>query len=158
MKEIRLTKRKRVWVDDDVFDWLYPYNWSTSTTINRFYAVRVVKVDTGNIKVYLHKLITGAPSKFKTVFLDGNTRNCTRQNLVVLNEDKKEICSQSTNTPRFKGVKWSKYYGLWQASIDGVPLGFYPYECDAAIAYNTVIDKSSNSSKNDMSFLKGAYA
>ena len=160
MKELRLTRGKRVIVDDDVFDWVHPYNWSASkhtyNSKSKYYAVRNSYVEQITMKIYLHKLIAGAPADHTVIFKNKDERDCRRENLKIISKYGKLIdWEMSYQKSKFSGVKWDMYYGMWEAFYLDFHIGYFPYELDAANAFNKAIEKAAKSkvSLNNLDFI-----
>jgi hypothetical protein len=149
-------------VDDDVFDWLYPYNWCASrhktTTVVRFYAVRHLLIEQVQLKIYLHRIIAGAPNDYKVYFKNKNESDCRRENLLIRSKYGKYLeWDMSSKTSKFQGVKWDMFYGIWQAAFAGFHIGYYAYELDAAKAYNIAVKKAQKEkiTLNKLDFIDG---
>ena len=89
----------------------------------------------------LHREIADVRDHRVVVFLDGNSRNCTRANLHVQDRSVLARSRPAQGACKFKGV--SPYRGRWQATIrvDGVLkwLGSFDDAEDAAKAYDDAV-------------------
>lgn len=140
MKEILLTKHKLTYVDDDAYEVLayYPWTsfvcgWKKKTVIG----ARVVFLNGTRFSLYLHRLIAGVPQCFKVKWINGNRLDNTFENLKIYDaKGNNYFFTPFTGKSKFKGVKWNAWHGLWEARFFKMSIGFYSNEVDAARAYN----------------------
>ncbi len=88
MKKLPLTKGQFAIVDDADYPKLSAYNWcALRSGGNVFYATRSEKQSEegkkGRRTIYLQRHIVNAPDGVKVKFVNGNTLDCRRRNLVV---------------------------------------------------------------------------
>ena len=143
MKEIQLTQGKVALVDDEDYEWLNQWKWTYNQAGKTMRAVRHTH-NGHHYKgcVFMHRLILDAPAELDVDHIDGNGLNNQRANI--------RICTRSQNfmnrmkqpggTSMYKGVRWLKKSGKWEARIktadEHMSLGRYEDEKDAARAYN----------------------
>ena len=155
MKTIPISSGLEVLVDDVVHEWLNWYKWSVVNTTPKYALRKVVRETDGiNRVVYLHRIISGLPTEYRICFINGNTLDCRHENLRTTSKAGKVIewegsCGAST----FNGVIWDGRYGLWRAHLDGMIIGYYITEIDAARGYNSKAIKFLPETVNDLSFL-----
>lgn len=77
---------KQVLVDDQDYDSLVCHGWHASKSAYNWYAVRFVKTNGHQEKIYMHRLIMNAPADKVTHHRDGNSLNNQRSNLVVVSK------------------------------------------------------------------------
>jgi hypothetical protein len=149
MKELVLTKGKVALVDDEDFERLSKYKWTTQKgQKGGYYAHRTITVSLNcKKKILLHRQILGiSDPNIKVDHKDRNSLNNQKENL--------RICTQSQNlanresklgsTSKYLGVSWHKVNKIWVASINKGPkkyLGSFRNEVDAAKAYNEAASK-----------------
>jgi len=142
MKEIMLTQGKVALVDDDNYEWLKQFKWSTyRKRAGLFYAKRGFRQNGKREWESMHRRIMKAKPGQQIDHINGNGIDNRKENL--------RICTQSVNQqnrhiPRglsmYQGVSWSEQGKKWQAQItkDRIlnHLGYFEKEEDAARAYN----------------------
>ena len=83
MKELQLTQGKTVLLDDKDFKRFGNKKWFVQKVYDKFYATRKDITD-GKAKVtYLHRLVAGAKKDARVSFINGNSLDCTFNNLKV---------------------------------------------------------------------------
>lgn len=133
-RELRLSDGSSVLLDDADF-WRF---WKTKLFIhNRHVCLRD---EEGRIR-RLHREIVEVRDSRVVRFLDGNTRNCTRANLQILDRSVLATDRPAQGACGYKGV--SPYRGKWQATIrlDGKLkwLGSFATPEEAARAYDDAV-------------------
>lgn len=151
MKYISLTKGYIAIVDDEDFDFVNQWKWSTidSSPTGVCYAERgYTDKESGKIKhISMHRLIMDMIDSELTVdHIDGNGLNNQRKNLRPATKQQQAINRplRSDNKSGHKGVYWFKSCNKWRAQIkvDGKrkSLGLYEDIEDAIKAYETAAE------------------
>lgn len=133
-RDLRLSDGSIVVLDDADF-WRF---WKTKLFVhNRHVCLRD---EEGRIR-RLHREILEIRDSRVVRFIDGDTRNCTRANLLVLDRSVLATARPAQGACKYKGV--SPYRGKWQATIriDGKLkwLGSYLTAEEAARAYDDAV-------------------
>lgn len=140
--EIPLTQGRVAVIDVEDADLIAPYKWHAVRHRRTFYAVRAVKLDSGDRKQrYMHSVIT----EFATTdHINGDGLDNRRDNLRSASQSQ-NLGNRRKTTPgssQFKGVSWSRPRSKWQVQIqqDGrrPRLGrhYFDDEVVAALAYD----------------------
>jgi len=158
MKELPLSQKSKVCaiVDDITYEWLYWYKWFAIKASNSIYARRMVIRETDGIDktIYLHKIICGMPSSYRVSFINGNSLDCRKENLRSTSQYGKIVTwEMSCGASHFNGVIWDGRYGMWRSCLDGMIIGYYITEVDAALAYNKKAEKFLPETINNLDFL-----
>ena len=128
-------KNEKVYVDMDCYGYLAGFKWF----LNDGYVCTNMKMGGINEKVFLSRLIVGAPFGKYIDHIDGNTLNNYKSNL--------RYCTNGENvrnkhTSKYRGVH-RHHGGLWRAKIKHnrmfVELGYYKTQKLAALAVNNYI-------------------
>ena len=137
-------------VDDEDYDRLMKYSWYVTPRNgkNVYTVIRAVSIGTktyGNYKlkiIAMNSQLMGAPQDSFIIHHNGNSLDCTKENLMVLT--RREYLA--TQPPRlggkskFKGVGWVTATNKWKSSIakefEVQHLGSFKIEKDAALAYD----------------------
>lgn len=82
MKTINLTQGKVALVDDADYKWFNQWRWYAAKEGENYFARRVVYTNGKGKTVQLHRLIMDVPKRQLMEWIDGNTLNCQRNNLV----------------------------------------------------------------------------
>jgi len=137
MKPLVLTNKLMTYVDDDAYELLHYYHWKAHPIINGHVANRNVSID-GFVKtMYMHRIIAGVPQCFNVKWKNGNKLDNQYENLLITDKTGNVYKNKPFNgESNYKGVKWSSYYGVWEARFSGMTIGYYFNEIDAARAYN----------------------
>lgn len=149
MKYIKLTKNKRVIVDDEDYPYLNRLKWTACGKDGRFYAVLGKKVE-GSRKVamfYLYEFLIKLDDYNCVNFKNKNPLDCRKSNLIAISEGFKIHRGKKYNRmgikpSKYRGLSWHKAANSWQVRIMrkqiNYPLGFFKEdkEKEAAIAYN----------------------
>ncbi len=136
-RELRLTDKSTVLVNEEDF-------WRFFKRRLSAYPSGIVYFRDGNRVYLLHREILGVRDRRVVLHLDGNPRNCTRENLLVQDRGVFARERQGRGSSPYKGV--SRYRkGKWQATIrvDGklLWLGAFNDPIDAATAYDEAVLK-----------------
>ena len=162
MKCILLTRNERAIVDKKVYDWLADYNWSTLISKKKYkYAARGLRLDGRYKKLYLHRLICGYPPYFLIKFINGNSLDCRKDNMLPINlSGKSERWVSGIGKSEYVGVRWHDDRGLWEGHFNDCHIGLFDNETDAARAYNAkAIDVfGPGADVNDIPFLPAKQA
>lgn len=122
-KEIELTKGYKALVNDEDFEYLSQFKWSTDPL---GYAIRYKLVNKKIVRIRMHRVILERvlerplTSDEEPDHIDHNPRNNTRQNLRVSTHQQNMRNRTKVKTPtasRFKGVYRSKGAKKWSAYI-----------------------------------------
>jgi hypothetical protein len=151
MKEILLTKGKKVIVDDEDYPFLARFNWIAETAYSsilppKFYAVRRISSFTGkSYLIGIENLILSNSYNGGTriVHKNNNSLDCRKENLeyrrsslAVHNKRK----TKSITTSKYKGVSWCKANRNWVAKMaknyKSLWIGSFDNEKEAAEAWN----------------------
>ncbi len=156
MKEIALGKRSTVHtgmvaqVDDEDYDRLMKYSWYVTPRNgkNVYTVIRAVSIGTktyGNYKlkiIAMNSQLMRAPQDSFIVHHNGNSLDCTKENLMVLTR-REYLAMQPPRLgckSKYKGVGGAKDVKKWKASIakefEVQHLGTFKVEKDAALAYD----------------------
>lgn len=138
MREITLTQGKVALVDDQDYDRVSSYRWTTLKQPHTCYAYTKVREGSRWKTIYLHRLILGVLPGFKVDHVSGNGLDCRRSNLRIVDD-----CQSNQNrTGRgvgFKGLSKTPS-GKWNVRIraNGKThrLGIFESDIEAAKAYD----------------------
>jgi len=144
MRSINISRGATTIVDDEDFDLLNSYNWSSIPKDNTDYVVRKGRRRTCEPRtVQMHRQIMGYPVGVQIDHINGNGLDNRKSNL--------RIASVQTNsfnrakprvlcTSRYKGVLQRKGKVIWESRVKyndkAIHLGSFTSEEDAAAAYN----------------------
>lgn len=137
IRELRLTDGSTVRVDDEDFWRFWKHRLSS-------YPSGIVYFRLDNRVFLLHREILGVQDRRIVLHLDGDPRNCTRENLLIQDRGVFARGRKGHGSSPYKGV--SRYRkGKWQATIrvDGklLWLGAFDNPVDAATAYDEAVLK-----------------
>lgn len=147
VKKITLSQGKFALVDDEDYDWLMQWKWSTLRVKTTFYATRCTSRKEGRRRwLLMHREILikyGVLSKNRqTDHVDRNGLNNQKENLrccTTAENNMNRIGCWGT-TSRYKGVYYDKYRKKWDAAImlkkKRYSLGSWITEKEAALAYD----------------------
>ena len=135
MANIELTKGYVAVVDDADAPLLSRYTWCVSGD-TRY----VVTTEQGK-KIYMHRLLLGAPARSEVDHIDGNGLNNQRSNLRIADryQQNRNTAKRVAGTSRFKGVSWDKARRMWRVQLycGGKRVSErWPTEASAARRYN----------------------
>jgi hypothetical protein len=145
-KEILLRNGMTAIVDDEDFDWLSQWVWTS--TGNGGYVRRQVRNGLTCVVVVMHRLVIDAPDGTEVDHINGNKLDNRRCNLRLATSSENH-CNRAkyvgTYSSQFKGVSWHSASRLWRAQIKvnrrAMHIGYFRTEVDAAIAYNEAAQK-----------------
>lgn len=149
MPVIQLTRGLVTIVDDEDYDALAAFKWHAHPSApGYFYARREVRRDKKKQgRVYMHRVILGAPAGLLIDHINGDGLDNRRCNLRLATkaENQRNRRVPSTNTSGYKGVTWSRNAGRWHARIRAgdrnVHLGYFDTPEEAHAAYCAVAVK-----------------
>lgn len=112
MKKIKLTKGQFALVDNEDFEYLNQFNWTSHTA---GYAVGHVNKKL----IFMHRLINKTPKGFETDHINRNKLDNRKSNLrsVTQAQNRFNTGLQKNNTSGYKGVIWNKDKNIWFACI-----------------------------------------
>jgi hypothetical protein len=148
MRIINLTNGKVALVDDDDYDNINQYRWTTKKNRNTFYAMRRIVVNGVRTTITMHREILGLPpgNGEITDHCDQDGLNNQKNNLRIVSPkiNSWNIRIHSNNTSGYRGVYWNKGCSKWIALItneDGKlkHLGCFNEKTDAAHAADNAI-------------------
>lgn len=150
MKEIILSQGKVALVDDEDFEWLSKWKWSTQWAPHNYYAVRT-EYGEKNKTVYMHREITHPPNNLDIDHINHNGLDNRRENLrfCTTAQNTHHQIKRDGHTSGFKGIYWNKRKKKWQAKIrltaNGISkqifLGLFDSEIHGALAYDEAAKK-----------------
>jgi hypothetical protein len=149
MKEIKLTKGYVSLVDDEDFDRLNMYKWTTRFKgSGLFYAYRISPRDDNGVahSILMHREVIGYPSEgFQVDHIDHNGLNNQRSNLrFVSPRQNQQNRSIERKTSKYPGVSWKTKCNKWVAQIQEEKkvkhLGLFVNEEDAFAAYLSAVN------------------
>jgi len=143
-KLIPLTQGKFAIVDEDVFDYLNQWNWTTHRNGRTYYAKRAVCIKGVQECILMNRLILGLrkgdPRQSDHINHKGfdnrlkNLRICTRSQ----NQHNQKPWDNTSS--KYKGVGWHKHKKKWRVRISDnytvYCIGYFTSEIEAAKAYN----------------------
>jgi len=145
MKKIPLTQGKFALVDDDKYEELANYKWSTLKKGKRFYAVRNTPSPQRRL-ISMHRQIMNAKPGQEIDHKNQNGLDNRIKNI--------RFCSKAQNqqngsgwggSSEYKGVDYRKKKQIWRARIvvnqKSISLGHFNSETDAAKAYDAAAVK-----------------
>ncbi|GGD47842.1 hypothetical protein GCM10011514_09770 [Emticicia aquatilis] len=141
MKKIQLKNGLEVLVDDDIYGEVVNHKWNICTVKGKRY-VRTTIYFPKKQDIYLHHIVLGGLMKgYTALFVDGNSLNCQKENLIqVPFHTKSHIrpCHFTNKTSKYRGVYVSR--GMYISSIQMGGkfnyLGTFISEKEAAIKYD----------------------
>jgi len=144
VKEIELSQGMVALVNDADYAELAQHRWCANRIGGNFYAVRNgPRTDGHRARIYLHRIILGAPPDMGVDHINGDGLDNRRNNLRLATKSQNganRTHKQRGTTSRFLGVRWHKRSGKWHAEIQvngkQKTLACFDSEIDAALAYN----------------------
>lgn len=147
MKDILLTKGKRILLDDEDYEWANKYKWYTkknrSGYYGNWYIVRYYYSKTKRTTIRMHREIMGLCKEdiSQVDHKDHNGFNNQKANLRICTnkenqQNKKPVAGCFS---KYKGVSYNKRDKLWQSQITNNGKRYYGWfknEVDAAIDYD----------------------
>jgi hypothetical protein len=141
-KKLPLGKGLFAIVDDDTdFYWLNQWRWQCAKINNKLYVFRSRRhnhLGYSN-RAYLHRIIMRIEDTRLVVdHIDGNPLNNVKSNLriVTTTENNRNTSSHKNSTSEYLGVSWDKTKSKWLVRIQGIYVGRFSNEVDAAKAYD----------------------
>ena len=138
MKEIKLSKGKFAFVDDEDFEYLNQWKWCID---DRNYAKRAVNINGKQSWIKMHRIIMNAPGKMEVDHVNRNNLDNRKSNLRICTHSQNIANSKKpiTNTSGVKGVHWKKNNNKWESYIGyqgkKIYIGLFDDIEKAAIAY-----------------------
>ena len=144
MKKIQLTQGRAALVDDEDYEWLNQWKWTTIKRKKNYHAHRKIWVNGKRRSVYMHRQILGLDfgDKRQGDHANSDGLDCQRLNIRICTHAQNCMNrrKQKNTSSRFKGVVWRKASQRWCARITinqkYYHLGNFQFEKDAAIVYN----------------------
>lgn len=135
MKTIPLDRDLFALCDDEDYERLLKFNWSTIRRRNTWYArahrrIAKWKYD----KILMHRFVMNAAPGQQIDHWNGDGLDNQKSNLRFVNHAQQQMNSPAKNGRQFKGV--FKYRKSWHAQICGKRLGSFNTAEEAALAYN----------------------
>jgi hypothetical protein len=143
-KQLILTNGMVALVDDEDFELASRFRWSPHTHKNKhgqiIYAETSKMTNRVRTRMYLHRLLMSAQPGELVDHRDGDGLNNQRANLRLCTRVENGRNAAKTGgrlgTSKFKGVDFHVGTGRWRARIDGLHIGLFDSEEDAANAYD----------------------
>ena len=135
--KVIIVKKKFVYIDNEYFEILSKFSWFFVDG----YVCTNLNIGGKIEKVFLHRMITGAP---QNKYIDHINNNKLDNRLCNL-----RYCTNGENVKnnlrsRYKGVHFHRASGLWRSKIkymnEWLELGYYKTEDEAAEAFNRAVD------------------
>jgi len=146
MKEIPLTQGYVAIVDDEDYERVSAYKWSSQVFNMKngpvlVYGIRCVKVGSSWTTMRLHRFILCAAKGKFIDHIDGDGLNNTRDNLRFCTRiENARNCRHRNETSQYRGVFWAKDRAKWRSKIKisgkQIDLGHFTDEKNAALAYD----------------------
>lgn len=149
MKEIRLTKNKIAFVDDEDFEIINRYKWFANWNGYGWYSGRKSYDCNGKkITVYMHRMIMSAPKYLHVDHKNGNSLDNRKENLRLCTNQENHYNIKNplkTNKLGIKGVRLMKGRRKFSAAIrvcgKNKHLGYFNVLGDADSAYRIAEEK-----------------
>jgi hypothetical protein len=147
MKTIPLNGGYVAFVDDEDYELVSPYKWSTLVTGNKIYARRSEGPRRNQRQILMHKAILKSSQGELIDHKDGDGLNNCRDNLRTADRslNAANSCRSSANTSGYKGVSVSQSKRRWRAYIRVnnvcISLGHFDLIEEAAKAYDAAARK-----------------
>ena len=143
MREIECTNGHIVIIDDEDYDKVNAYSWTTTWNGYTYYATRTVMEEDGTWWTqYMHRLIMDAPDGMEVDHRDRDGLHCIRDNMRLSTRSQNaanRTAIQGENGSGYRGVK-KLPWGRWSAKIsfkrEEHYLGAYDTPEEAARAYD----------------------
>lgn len=141
MKKIQLKNDIEILVDDEVYGDVTNYKWNICKIKGKNY-VRTTIYHPKKQDIYLHHIVLGGLNKGYTVlFLDDNSFNCQKENLMQIPFHTKshiKLCHYTKKSSKYRGVYENNGKFISGIRIEGKAnyLGKYLSEMEAAIKYD----------------------
>lgn len=146
MKEIKLTRGKVAFVDDDDFEWLSQWKWFASKSRNKWYAHTNYRKHDGTWgKLSMHSCVMNFPQQIFIDHANGNGLDCQKHNLraATRSQNGANRTSSLKSSSHYLGVSFyrRRLTNPWGAFIRKDKklryLGTFSTDVDAAKAYDT---------------------
>jgi hypothetical protein len=159
MKEIALTQGFTAKVDDCDYAKVSKFKWCANKGSGNKtpYAVRGERLSGKLVRVSLHRMIARAEPGDKVEFVNGDTLDCRRENLVVYDGSYLRHPEYlDFGASKYKGVAWYDRIGMWVAVYNLSVLGLYGKDREdaAAIVYN-ISARSAGVSESELNKVPG---
>ncbi len=147
MKQIELTQGKVALVDDKDFEWLSQWKWhAIRLSYCGFTAKRTCYFCGQQKQVFMHRIITNAPTNMVVDHKNHNTLDNQRHNLRVCTKmQNQHNRKKQEGSSKYKGVYWYNSTKKWCAAIKSnnkrTYLGYFDNEMEAAKAYDVAAKK-----------------
>ena len=134
--------RTEATVDDEDYDDLAQWTWTSEKRGSRVYARRLSYEGSARRSIYMHRQIAERAGLVQQEcdidHADGNGLNNCRLNLRPATRSQNNANQRLSvrNRSGFKGVYWSRAARKWAAQLGRKYLGLFENPLDAAIAYN----------------------
>lgn len=137
-KLIYLSQGKVTQVSDEDFAELSKFNWYALKIKEKFYAARKVGGRQNRQTILMHRQISQAPANMLVDHKDKDGLNNTRENLRVTDYfgNARNKSSSLGSSSKYLGVYWDNSRCKWVARCNGVFLGRFSLEIEAAKAYD----------------------
>lgn len=142
MKVIELTRGYAAIVDDEDFDYLAQWRWTSDVGKHAIYAVRKETLDNGTTrKVLMHRVIINAPDDLQVDHKNGDgidNRRCNLR-LATLSQNRQNAKLRKDNCVGSKGVHFDKQHRKYRARIQAnnkrIEIGLFRTVEEARKAY-----------------------
>jgi hypothetical protein len=130
MKYIKLTKKERAIVDDDMFEYLNQWKWYCH---GNKYAAR--KIGKRGKNIYMHRLILNFPENLEVDHINRNGLDNRKENLRIVTHQQNMMNQKNRDNSKsgYKHINWDKQTNRWRVIIY---LGSYSKIEDAILVLN----------------------
>jgi hypothetical protein len=144
MKEIELTQGKITLVDDEDYEYLNQWKWSTKKHRLTYYATRseYIGKEGGVSKkrnFLMHRIILNANEGDIIDHINGDGWDNRKENLRFVTNRENCQNKHARKTSAYVGVSWRKREKKWESHVrdkdETIHLGYFKSESDAAAAY-----------------------
>lgn len=141
MKKIQLKNNIEILVDDEIYGDVVNYKWYICNTKGKNY-IRTTIYHPKKQDIYLHHIVLGGLIKGYTIlFIDGNSLNCQKENLMQVPFHIKShirLCHFLNKSSKYRGVYENNGKFIASIQMEGKPnyLGKFINEKEAAIKYD----------------------
>jgi len=141
MKKIQLKNNFEILVDDEIYGDVVSHKWNICNVKGKKY-IRTTVYHPKKQDIYLHHVVLGGLTKgYTTLFIDGNSLNCQKVNLMQIPFHTKShirLCNFNNKTSKYRGVYENNGKFIAAIQIDGKLnyLGKFITEKEAAIKYD----------------------
>jgi hypothetical protein len=140
-KQIPLNKGRVATVDDEDYERISRFRWSSGCSGKHWYAIRAEGWPNRKT-IYLHRQILNAPAGTEVDHINGDTLDNRRENLRLATraQNNQNRGARAGSSSGYKGVSWNPDKGRWAAEIVAngkrTKLGCFADPKDAARAYD----------------------